>query len=1012
MDNTSLFSIGSGSVTNPDPEVENVHSEQQRTHLRVHTRAKLISEAIEMSKTSSYRRNVYSKISSSRLYRNVERDGIQAEANRALMRKDCFQANYNDYIPSDFDKDANERDRLFNIAFDDHLIHGPGQEKTFSIGNVRIPLDYLNSSLSLNNFNLTSSFVRSNITFNTNQFSINTSNQSISQASNSKLDTTNMIDQSSIGSSNMIGQSSIGSSNIIDQSSIGSGNVIEQSSIGSSNIVVQSSIDYVGPEEGRIPETRGMVISSMDSSIQQSTKNAKNELVEQTSIGSRSDNVIVDLIRNGMSPGEVAKLSDVFQHPSCFRNVSGLIIPWLQKQLKSGYWNNNSSLFILCLTMALSVGSVETIFKLNSTWGGLIFLFTYFIAYLFIVQPMLCFELGAGQLFRCSPFELFDKLFPGMGGVGIAMVILCLLSACIASSRTSAEYLIYFINVFKNNMIWDLSVGDIDQCLAFGTNALQCNALNPLCYMVDGHCKANKLGKAYTAYQTLFDNIDVDVNKIDIRLVIGISVTYLFVFMLHMIGLTNFTFFAFILVLVIFFLSHAQVYFSMLLDGSTSFVLDSITKIDYSLLYKNSRLWTHSVRCCIYEYVIGNGIYSTLATKSRIGYDLSLEAIGVGGLSGYIASLQFFSALAIVGYFSVFLSRAPTDILWMLEQDTSFILLPLGFVATHNMERTLLVLQFCCCFILVAFTISIQVEVILSTLTRFLKCKRVYIIGTLCVLLIVVCIPLCSRNGKRVIWFLEIAVGDLGRVFMVLMTCIVIGWLHNLKHQTDKLGSLTVYIFNVTFWIFNISATLGELLDESLPLYFWWIVRLVGILVATVMSLISYYFADKSRHNAKNISSSNTNTNINGVGGTKNKLSVLTMLYILFIGNIEGYRCEINRISPMHRTRNICWSVVWSVSIKWISCCLLSNSLADIVEEIISSDRVQHNIHTIPYNYKVITILLWLFLILIIVLYPIVKKKLFRSHFGAGIDLYDLPSYPSNKYHYKFNPKKLFKELF
>ncbi|UKJ88925.1 hypothetical protein MACJ_002171 [Theileria orientalis] len=1055
-----------------ESELTHVASRARSVQAKAPLRVRLIEKATAFSKSSSYRRHVYSKYTPERMYRNVERDEIQGEANRALMRKDCFQANYNDYIPSSFDK-VYERDRLINIPFDDIDAIGrlqPNHEKILSTSNFRTPFEYMTSSISFRGLSLNKSFIKSNMTLiASNQFSIGS-----------------VVNQASIGSN-------VSNQLPINQSSIGSGP-------GNQRPVNQMSLAGVN----------------------------------QTSIGSKSENVIVDLIKSGMSPGEVAKLSDVFQYPSCFRRVTGSIIPWLQRQLRLGYWNNNSSLFILCLTMALSVGSVETIFKLNSTWGGLIFLFTYLVAFLFIVQPMFCFELGLGQLFRCSPFEIFDKLVPGMGGVGMAMVMLCLLSACIASSRTCAEYLIYLSNVFRETMVWTLTELDVERCENLGTNVLECTKLNPLCYIVEGQCRANRLGKAYLAYQDLFDNPDVDLGYIDYKLVVGTAVTYFLVFTLQMIGLTNFTFFAFILVVVIFFLSHAQVYFSTLLEGSTSYFFHSIAKMDLTMLYKNSRLWSHSVRCCIYEYVIGNGIYSTLASKSRIGYDLSSEALGVGILSGYVTSLQFFSALALVGYFCLRLGKVPDDILWMLEQDSSFVLLPMGFIATHNMERTLLVLQFCSCFILITFTLSIQIEVIMTTLTRFVKVRKVYVAAAISTIMVLACIPLCSRGGKRVIWFLEIAVGDLGRVFMVLMTCIVIGWFYGSEEQIKKVGRLPLYVFNASFWVGNVAASLGELLDETLPLYVMWLFRVLGILLAVLLSTLIYVmrppkstfavYANKdkahypidnsytlnspfapikenydvaflkeyeksrtsevyemsgkpgnSEYGNRSVKSGPTSKegsprnlviashcgiigaeqtyirpyeayekrdvgsaigdkcehmrNVTSVGNPGNvdketlkqlkrehkkqrARELRELLFMLFIGNIEVFRKEFGRISPMSKTHNICWSIIWSISIKWVSCCLLSNALADILEEILSAERIERNIHTIPNKFKVLTIIIWLFLILIIALYPIFKKFIYKKRKLEVIDLYELPSCPRQMARFKFKIGYLFRELY
>ncbi|EKX72884.1 conserved hypothetical protein [Theileria equi strain WA] len=807
-------------------------------------RTHLIEQAVGYSKGSSYKRLVALQNDLNRgLYRNFERESIQRDANMALLRKDCREANFAEYIPSSYD----DLDYAHYRRIQGRSTHAEATDFRYTGAGI---------------------------------------NPDIIETQDGKWNT--------------------------DTSQV-------------ARITVKEiNLDSICNTDSRY-----------------------SSIVNQNLESYREPSVVEELVKNGMSPMEVARLSDVFQHPLVFRKVSQSIIPWLKEQTIMGYWNNNVSLFILCLTIAISVGSVETIFKLNDTWG-MVFLLTYLLSYILVVQPMICFELTTGQLYRAGPSAIFDKLVSGCGGIGTTMVLLCIISGCIACGRTSAEYMIYFINVFKKRMPWKITGEDMEKCATAGASLTKCKQFGPLCAFVDGKCSFNAIGKAYLAYQDAFDNDNASINSINVDLVYGMIGTYSLVWILQMFGLTNFTFSAFIILILLFFLVHMQLYSTLVLDGATDYLWDSFSNIKFSLIFQNSRIWSHSIRCCIYEYIVGNGIYSTLASKSRIGYDLSNEAVGVGLCSGYVTSLVFITASAIVGYYSKILKTQPSDILWLLKQNCSFILLPLGFPNSRNMERTLLVLLFGCGSILICATLAIQIEVLVVSIVRLsvVKIHRRYISTIVCILLLILSIPLCSRSGKRVIWFLEIAVGDLGRVFMVLMSCIVIGWLYGTQIQIQHVGKVPLYIFNGTFWVANIIVALCETFDETVKMPIWWLVRFISIIFATIIAVLSYKYKIGGSLNEvgeKNVTAINEGESIARDSPLESiqqsgDLPIKTILYYLYFGNIEHFRSQVCRITPMNRVGGVSMTILWSISIKWVASCLLSNTLADVLEEVISDD--------------------------------------------------------------------------
>lgn len=433
----------------------------------------------------------------------------------------------------------------------------------------------------------------------------------------------------------------------------------------------------------------------------------------------------------------------------------------------------------------------------------------------------------------------------------------------------------------------------------------------------------------------------------------------------------------------------------MALEGATDFLWASLFNWNWSALYRSSRIWSHSIRSCLYEFIVGSGIYSTLASRSRIGYDLSKEAVGIGMVSGYMTLLLFSTACALIGYYSKILKTLPLDIMWMLEQDCNYILLPLGFQATETMERTLYVLQFGCCVILMCATLAIQIEVAVTnlkdvTLFGINKIARTCISFAMVLLLLVASLFLTGRNGKLVVWFLEIAVGDLGRIFTVLMSSIVVGWLYGSASQKEEMGAKCVYTFNTIFWSFNVIASVCEICDETIPAIVWWVARVMGIVLATVAAII---INKKDAKHAKPVKRS---------------------LWYLFCGNIEMLRAEFCRITPMCNSAELPMTVFWSICIKWFIPCMLSSTISDILEEIIAANRVDVNISNIPEGWMWITLTIWAVMILAVAA-PIVLRHCAPTWAPTynAIDIRLLPSCPE-KYSIWANlmPRIIFREFY
>ncbi|EDO05875.1 uncharacterized protein BBOV_IV002780 [Babesia bovis T2Bo] len=704
--------------------------------------------------------------------------------------------------------------------------------------------------------------------------------------------------------------------------------------------------------------------------------------------------VVEELVSQGASPTDVAKLSDIFEHPSCLKEIDMGLIPWIKQQTEIGYWRNEAALFVLCTTMAISVGHVETMFKLNTAWSGMAFLVPYFFAYILVVQPMISLELMLGQLFRCGQSAMYDKLRRGSSGLGTVIVIICLTSGCIACARSAAEYMLYIADLFKQVLPWKLTPEEQSTCVGAMSREV-CEKMAPICWFNGNNCIPNTIGKAYVAYQSKFYPLkDVGGASIEPSMLWAMFAIYAIVTLFQLAGMGNFTFTASLVIMVAFFVTHVQAFLTLSLDGGKDFLWSSVKSWHWSNLYQSSRIWSHTLRSCMYEFIVGSGIYSTLSTKSRIGYDVSKETVGVGIFSGYVTMLVFGAACGLIGHHAKVLNVQPKDLMWMLEQDCSYILLPLGFQITHNIERTLGMLQFGCCVVLLCSTLAIQIEVAVANLKDLpfmgINLMNVNWIRLMVIfVLLLLSLSFSTRVGKDVVWFLETAVGDLGRSFTVFITSIVVGWLHGCDKQKEVLGKATVYTFNSIFWAFNCIAFICETCDESLPALVWWSARVLGIIIATFVAL---HVNKKDEEHSK---------------------SYKDVLWWLFCGNVEQLRREFCRVSPISNAAGLPMRLFWSICIKWFIPCMMSNTIADILEELIAPGRLTKNSTFIPNGWPFVTILLWMLMIALVFTPPLllwIAPRMVPVY--NTINLEDLPSSPTkHSFWVNFKPRNLFSEF-
>ncbi|KAI4840438.1 transporter [Plasmodium brasilianum] len=667
----------------------------------------------------------------------------------------------------------------------------------------------------------------------------------------------------------------------------------------------------------------------------------------------KEENFLETLIKLRYTPEHISQLSDLFENPKTLKKVNMKILRWLDYQLINGYWLERLSLFLLGLTIAIGVGNIETFWCLMSTWHGVIFVLPYILCYSFVCHPILSFELYIGQLVRASSPFIFYKLLKQCASVGFLMVLTCLINSYINTYRISAEYFIYLINSFKRELPWKLNQSEIQFCTNFKDDFLSCHKYRPLCLFSKNtsSCVPNSLGKAFLIYHNKFfpknrlyeHLLHIDNSKnyvhifsngnsyIDKDTFICLFICNFLVTIFQLCGLTHFAFSSALVLLLIGCLSVTQ--FASMFNLSSAFQAYSqvLKSWEFSYLYTYSSIWSQCVSFALYELSIGMGIYSSLATKTRIGTNLTLDGYAITVWNSIISSLMFFSAVSVIGFIAKSINSNFMDMLEFSRKDCSFILFPVGFTYLQKMEKTLCMLYYGSYTILSCATLAIQCEVLVMTIRDFKFTKNVKkrtIILSLSLLFFFSSFFISNIDSKNVIWFLSFTISENGRVFVSLMICIILGWLYNIEAQFKGLTTRSVLTFNITYWTLNLFFSL---LFNYLPyhVYVLYMIRLAIFLVSTLVALLVLKMEVAQKKGQ--------------LEHIYNKLTYKKLLYVLYLGNIEVLRKELQRIiSGTLFMGSI--SIMWSICIKYIGTSILLSAFIEFADGIFYSNELRRKV--------------------------------------------------------------------
>ncbi|ANQ06564.1 Uncharacterized protein PCOAH_00008760 [Plasmodium coatneyi] len=721
-------------------------------------------------------------------------------------------------------------------------------------------------------------------------------------------------------------------------------------------------------------------------------------------------NFLEQLIKLRYTPEYISQLSDLFENPRTLKKANVKVLKWLNYQLSKGYWLERLSLFLLGLTIAIGVGNIETFWSLMSTWHGVIFVLPYIICYCFVCHPILTFELYIGQLIRTSSPFIFYRLLKQCASVGFLMVLTCLINGYINTYRTAAEYFIYLINSFKRDLPWKLNSKEINFCTSFKNDFIKCHKFRPLCFFSRSisSCVPNSLGKAFLIYQNKFFpnnffydrllHIDSSENfahifsngtsYIDKDTFIFLFVCNFFVTIFQLLGLTNFAFSSALVLLLIGFLSITQFATMFNLTSATQAYVYVLKSWKFSYLYTYSSIWSQCVSFSLYELSIGMGIYASLATKTRIGTNLSFDGYAITTWNSIISSLMFFSAVAVIGFIANSISSNFVDMLEFSRKDCSFILFPVGFTYLQKMEKTLCMLYYGSYTILSCASLAIQCEVLVMTIRNFKFSKNIQkrtIILTLSLFFFLSSFFISNKDTKNILWFLSLTISENARVFVSLLICIILGWLYNMDFQCRHLTRRSVLSFNLTYWVLNLSISV---LFNYLP-YHVYVLYIVRVGIFGISTLVALCVLKKEMKTKK--------------GKKKKDLSNLTfkeILYILYIGNIEQLRMELQRIISGNVFMGSI-SMGWSVCIKYIGTSILLSAFIEFADGVFYSNELKEKMNLIPQGWIVFAILFWVFTLLLLVLFPLCVTAFEKwcAHEDCFADFALLPSKPLREIH-------------
>ncbi|XP_037776079.1 sodium-dependent proline transporter-like isoform X2 [Penaeus monodon] len=482
-----------------------------------------------------------------------------------------------------------------------------------------------------------------------------------------------------------------------------------------------------------------------------------------------------------------------------------------------GHWGSKAEFLLSCIGLSVGIGNVWRFPYLAYENGGAAFLFPYIILLILIGKPMYLMETALGQYSQLGPMNVW-RCAPVMQGVGIAMVILSLITA-IYYNQLMAYTLFYMFDCFASDVPWatcDAEWAD-DNCFAVG-GIYPCARYN-LTGPTDAiNCTLKNESSAVQFWERGVLNIDKsglkkfgEIGDIQVKLTLYLLLSWVIVFLCLMKGIKSSGKVVYFTATFPYIILIALLIVGVMLEGSTKGLTFLFVPKWEKIL--DVHVWRKAAEQMFFSLSVSWGGLIMFGSYNKFRNKVHIDAFIVSSLD-FVTSL--IAATAIFSVLGAMAHDLGVDI-----EDVAASGPGLAFIAyPEAISRTLPFPQmWASLFFFMLFTLGLDsefalLETVLTALydtfpsTRNQKFK---LTALLCVSCFLMGIPMCATMGQYIFYLVDSFGGGVGVLLIAILELVGLHWVYGVRRFSEDLKFMLGYnpsMFWKVCWVFIAPVTL------------------------------------------------------------------------------------------------------------------------------------------------------------------------------------------------------------
>ncbi|XP_042876982.1 sodium-dependent proline transporter-like isoform X2 [Penaeus japonicus] len=482
-----------------------------------------------------------------------------------------------------------------------------------------------------------------------------------------------------------------------------------------------------------------------------------------------------------------------------------------------GHWGSKAEFLLSCIGLSVGIGNVWRFPYLAYENGGAAFLFPYIILLVLIGKPMYLMETALGQYSQLGPMNVW-RCAPVMQGVGVAMVILSLITA-IYYNQLMAYTLFYMFDCFASEVPWascDPEWAD-DNCFPVG-GIYPCARYNLSGPTDTVNCTLKNESSAVQFWERGVLNIDKgglkefgQIGDIQVKLTLYLLLSWVIVFLCLMKGIKSSGKVVYFTATFPYIILIALLVVGVMLEGATKGLTFLFVPKWEKIL--DVHVWRKAAEQMFFSLSVSWGGLIMFGSYNKFRNKVHIDAFIVSSLD-FVTSL--IAATAIFSVLGAMAHDLGVDI-----EDVAASGPGLAFIAyPEAISRTLPIPQlWASLFFFMLFTLGLDsefalLETVLTALydtfpsTRNQKFK---LTALLCVSCFLMGIPMCATMGQYIFYLVDSFGGGVGVLLIAILELVGLHWVYGVRRFSEDLKFMLGYnpsMFWKVCWVFIAPVTL------------------------------------------------------------------------------------------------------------------------------------------------------------------------------------------------------------